>query len=297
LAYPLANEGFLPINYFTMHALLLMSVGDLLFIMLAIGHNLYVTRQQVGHLVGDLEREVAERTAANRALMVEMDERLRLEREVVKISDKERSSISRQLHDGLCQQLAGIRIHFAALEDQSATAALSDRLQPIGKLLDDAVDSAYDLSRGLWSSEPGGKGVILDLRSLVKELTVFGSVPIKIEQHYDCDSCGGESLIQVHYIAREAMTNALKHANATSITAVLRCDPENGIFLEVRDNGSGMGYGAKIKKGGGMGTGIMKHRAIMIGGELTIASAAEGGTSVVCTAPCCGKPTKECRLD
>jgi signal transduction histidine kinase len=298
LTYTLSSENILPVNWLTMNALLLRSMGDLVFITMAILHYFYVTHQQVDSLVSDLAREVAERTMANGALTGEIEERLRLEREVVKIGDMERSSISRQLHDGLCQQLAGIRIHFAALEDQvagssKAGGALTARLPYIGKLLDDAVEHTYDLSRGLWSSDSDGKGTIPDLRVLVKELAAFGDVPIEIEQHHDCISCGGESLIQSHYIAREAVTNALKHANATCIAVVLHCDPEVGIFLKVTDNGRGMTSKEKSTIGGGMGIGIMKHRAIMMGGNIAITEEEAGGTTVICTAPCCGRFTKE----
>lgn len=287
------SEGELPLNMFTKNILLLASVGDVLFILLAIGHHFSIIRRQSATLVTDLEREVAERTSAIQALKMEMSERIRLEREVLKISDNERRSISHQLHDGLCQQLTGIRIHFAALEDRVSGNHLGEQLHPMAKLLDDAVEHAYDLSRGLWPTDIGRKGIQPDLYALTRELSAFGDVPIRIEQHYGCASCCGDSLVQVCHIIREAVVNAFKHAEATCIAVVLRCNQENGIFLEIRDDGCGMGQRPRRNTGGGMGVSIMKHRAVMIDGKLTLAAGADGGTVVVCTAPCCGRVVKE----
>ena len=85
--------------------------------------------------------------------------------------------------------------------------------------------------------------------------------------------------VQLYRIAQEAVTNALKHAEAT----VLKIEFESsvGAFdLRVSDNGHGLREGAK--KGGGMGLPIMEYRAKAIGAKLEMVSRKDGGVSVRC---------------
>lgn len=240
---------------------------------------------QIGNLVSTLQREVEEHTAAGRALETEMAERIRLECEIIKISDNERLQFSHDIHDGLCQQLTGARLHCAALESRLASGGTSvAEVEMLGHLLDDAVNHAYDLSRGLCPLELDSKDLTAPLEELIRRLSRQGGPTMKFHQKLGCTACSTDQLTQIYRIAREAITNAVKHSKADFITVSLECSFEEGFVLEVRDNGVGRCLAAT--KNGGMGIGIMRHRAVTIGGRLDIRDSEEGGTLVVCTAPC-----------
>ena len=83
-------------------------------------------------------------------------------------------------------------------------------------------------------------------------------------------------------LAQEALSNAVKHGQATEISIHLKADPGR-VYLGISDNGSGFAPGKTVS--GGMGLHIMKFRASMIGGTLTIERNAQGGIIVMCTAP------------
>ena len=86
----------------------------------------------------------------NLSLEKEMAERTRLEREIVNVSEAERRSISHDLHDGLCQLLTGARLHFSALRRKLAGAEDQPlEWRQLSSLLEESVNLAYDLSRGL----------------------------------------------------------------------------------------------------------------------------------------------------
>lgn len=284
VVYPLLNEGYLPVNVFTKNALLLASVGDVLFILLAIGHHFYVINRQVEGLVSDLKQEVDERVDAHRALKEQMEEKKRLELEVRRVSREERRRISHELHDGLCQQLTGARLHFAALEGRLSAAGLQTETQPLGALLQDSVDHAYALSRRLWNSDGAGSEGTVDLDELARRLSTQSNIPVHLKLEKGCPACSSAGILHTHLIAREAMVNAVKHSGATSISVSLRCAMDTGIRLEVQDNGSGIS-GSK-GMGGGLGIGMMEYRAAQMGGQIEIGTTEGGGMRIVCTAPC-----------
>ena len=83
----------------------------------------------------------------------------------------------------------------------------------------------------------------------------------------------------LYRIAQESVNNAAKHAHATEVAIRLKRTDGN-LLLEVSDNGSGL-----AKKRGGLGLGVMQHRAKMIGGELQITSKKGEGVKVTCRVP------------
>jgi signal transduction histidine kinase len=88
--------------------------------------------------------------------------------------------------------------------------------------------------------------------------------------------------MNIYRIAREAVYNAAKHARPTRIMVALKAQGD-GVHLIVTDDG--VGIGNPPKNGLGMGLGMMKYRASMIGAELRIERAPEGGTVMTCNLP------------
>ncbi len=82
---------------------------------------------------------------------------------------------------------------------------------------------------------------------------------------------------ELYYIALEALNNALKHAQATSVTISIDAD-KGQIELTVVDNGRGFDSTPKVP--GGMGLSTMRERARALRGELTINSTPGDGTQV-----------------
>jgi signal transduction histidine kinase len=86
--------------------------------------------------------------------------------------------------------------------------------------------------------------------------------------------------VNLYRIAQEAVTNSLKHANATEITVSLE-RTKDGVVLRVSDDG----YAKRRRGGRGLGRLIMKYRAHAIGAVLTIESTKGRGTTVTCCVP------------
>ena len=88
--------------------------------------------------------------------------------------------------------------------------------------------------------------------------------------------------VNIYRIAREAIYNAAKHARPTRIMVELKAQGDV-VNLIVSDDG--VGIDNSPRNGLGMGLGMMKYRASMMGAELKLERAAEGGTVMTCNLP------------
>ncbi|WP_246287702.1 sensor histidine kinase [Desulfolutivibrio sulfoxidireducens] len=156
------------------------------------------------------------------ALLAEMDERTRLEREIVNVSEEERRRVSHDLHDGLCQQLAGARLRCAALERRPIVERdVATEVAEISLMLKDSVSQAHDLSRGLWPVEHGPGDTGPSLAELARRMDESSGVRIGYVENLACVPCRNEHLVQFYRIAQEAVANAVKHAKPGRITITL----------------------------------------------------------------------------
>lgn len=218
-------------------------------------------------------------------LRAEMDERTRLEREIVNVSEEERRRLSHDLHDGLCQQLVGTRVRCAALARRTiAEQGVAEEVVEIATMLTDSVGQAYDLSRGLWPVELAPGEVGSSLAELARRVSRSSGVAIHYVETLFCSSCRNDHLVQLYRIAQEAVANAVKHARPGQITVSLACGPDRRLTLAVRDDGIGRRMAPRTS--GGLGLSMMAYRARTIGATLSIDDAEGGGTVVVCSLIC-----------
>ena len=221
----------------------------------------------------------------NAALETEMEERNRLEQEIIKVSEEERRCLSHDLHDGLCQHLAVARLRCSvlALEPGMEPEALSN-LTDLSALLNESVSLAYDLSRGLWPVEHAAEGVGPSLEELARRVGESSGIDVDFTEDLPCEACDNPHLLQLYRIAQEAVTNAVKHAKPSRIRIVLNCNARRELVLSVADNG--IGKADAPSPTGGLGLRIMAHRARMIGAGLTFEASKDGGTCLVCRLQC-----------
>lgn len=217
-------------------------------------------------------------------LGINITERRLLEKEIVETSETQRRRIGRDLHDSLGQNLTGMGYLFQGLAGKLGKQSESDArvVRQIGELINKSVAQVRALARGL---DPVGlheDGITAGLRELVANVQSYFGVPCELH----CDGpvhVGGDSrATQLYHIAREAVNNAAKHADASKIDVYLE-DGGDEVVLKVIDNGKGIP--ADARKADGMGLGVMTHRAASMGATLTIAAGGEAGTVVTCVLP------------
>jgi two-component system, LuxR family, sensor kinase FixL len=216
------------------------------------------------------------------AMMRNITERKRLERELLEVSERERRQLGHDLHDGLGQHLHGLAYLAAALQNllQEQTSPCAAEAGRLNKYLAEALEMTRNLARGLQPVDPVPQGLMRALRELAERTRGIYQVDCRFE-------CRPPVLIHRHTaanhlyrIAQEAVNNAMKHAKPTRLRLQLKATPAR-IILGVRDNG--VGIRRHRQSGRGMGLHVMQHRADAIGGSLLVQRLPQGGTEVVCT--------------
>ncbi len=214
----------------------------------------------------------------------DITERKRLEKENLEISEREQRRIGQDLHDGLCQHLAGIELLSQVLADKLAPRAkdAAARATEIAKGVREAISQTRLLARGLSPVTLESEG----LMSALAELALNSEKMFRVRCSFDCpevikfnDHAAATHLFR---IAQEAVSNAIKHGKAKHISIQLRAEAD-GISVRVSDDG--VGFPENFSGGSGMGLRIMQARISMVGGTLRVEQTPAGSVTVFCHAP------------
>jgi two-component system sensor kinase FixL len=209
-------------------------------------------------------------------------QRTELKREVLAISWREQARIGQDLHDTICQYLVGIQFMCSVLEERLAAKQVSETpsVRRIAELTGQALSVARRIAHGLFPVALKEDGLELALREWADlQGSQFG-VTVLVRCPSRIPTMDNEKATHLFRIAQEAANNAIKHGKATCVDIDLAVS-EGTTSLTVKDNGRGFLGSSGGQRG--MGLNIMKYRATIIGGTLSIKRAADGGTIVVCT--------------
>lgn len=218
-------------------------------------------------------------------LVRDITARKRLEQEILEVTDHEQRRIGHDLHDDLCQRLAGIRFSCDALKKTIARAGsdgITERLEKIGADLSEAIDRTRMLARGMAPVALETNGLVSALQELTRGLSTLFKVK--------CEFRGSETIAvkdpiaatHLYRITQEAINNALKHARPSKIIVSLE-KAGNNTLLRIEDNGRGFTPQEAQQSGEGMGLQTIAYRAGMIDAGLQVTSALGRGTKIVCT--------------
>ncbi len=215
-------------------------------------------------------------------LGVDITERRRLEAEIAEASRLERQRIGQDLHDTLGQQLTGIAFQSKALARKLTRRSdkEAEDAQQIADLVNQAIDQARSLARGLCPVELQAEGLMTALDEFATHVRKVYGVACVFECTEPVLIPDNTVATHVYQIAREAVTNALRHGDPKKVSIRL-AGADGVVTLDVLDDGLGIAEDAS--EDSGMGLRIMKHRAAVIGGALRIESRPGHGATVTCT--------------
>ena len=220
------------------------------------------------------------------AVITDISERKQLEREVMQVATRIQQRIGGDLHDGLGQQLAGIAMMLQGLGQRVANAGvgpLSAEVEEIVSLVNAAIRSTRSLARGLSPVRPSREGLLEGFEELVNQVQERYRIRVHMElslpDHLSLDE---NTATNLYRIAQEGVLNAARHADATQIHLRLRVAGPDVELLVIDD---GKGFDPLQFARGGMGLRIMRFRAQLIGGYLSVESRPGAGTTLRCRCP------------
>ncbi len=198
---------------------------------------------------------------------------------------EERNRLGRELHDSVTQSLYAVTLHSetaARLLKAGNRDAAAGHLQTVR---DGALDALREMRLLIFELRPpdfGKRGFVCALQARLKAVEERVGIATRLEAD------GVEGIPRriaegLYGIAREALNNCVKHADASNV--VIRLGVRSSrILLEIEDDGVGFAR-SKMTGAGGLGLKCMEERAALMEGEVKIRSRPGGGTKVSVEVP------------
>src|SRR6266545_3360758 len=214
---------------------------------------------------------VALRIQLGRALREAEESRARL----LRAGYSERRRLERDLHDGAQQRLVSLGMAL-----RLAQRHLGDGTVDVSALLDEAVTELGTAVAELRQIANGIRPSSLDDGLAPALAALAGDLPVPVTLQVCQEALPDDLVTTAYYVVSEALTNALKHAEAGKIALSVQRDGDQ-INVAVRDNGRG---GARIRPGSGLAG--LADRVAAAGGALRVISDRGIGTLVEAVLPC-----------
>ncbi len=215
----------------------------------------------------------------------DVSDQIRLEKEVLTITGRERYKIGQYLHDDLGQHIVGIEAMCAILENRMRTHESPDvaMLEEINEYLREAHEKARSMASGLCPVRLEENGLSSAIEELTATTAKFYNIKCVFHNHNSqIKIYNSQIAINMYYIVRESVNNAVKHGKASEINITYSSN-QGYIFLIVMDNGTG--FDPLKNDFCGMGLSLIKYRARAIGGSVEISSSPGTGTSIMLKLP------------
>ncbi|HET7489928.1 MAG TPA: GAF domain-containing protein [Acidimicrobiales bacterium] len=239
--------------------------------------NLYLTDKTTAEVFTDVDEELVVALAAAAGIAIENARLHARVKELAVLEDRER--IARDLHDTVIQRLfaTGLSLQGAARLVQRPEVA--ERINQAVEDLDLTVKHIRSAIFGLESSRPSSDSLrarVLALAGDARESLGF-EPRVLFDGPIDTAVPAAVSM-EVETVAREALSNVARHAQARRVDLSLRVDLGGDIVLRVEDDGVGPDGSGEDDRGGGLGLRNMAKRAQRLGGELELRPRPAGGS-------------------
>ena len=224
--------------------------------------------------------EATELARAYNDMLDELEsERLQSTRRALSAQEGERLRVAQELHDEVGQTLTGILLGLSRAS-RTAPTELAPQLEQLLETTRTSIEDVRRIAQRLRPEPLEDLGLAGALQALSRRLRERSDLRIDCRIPDDLPPQAPERELVVYRVAQEAVTNAIRHADAASIGIDLRAS-EDCLRLSVRDDGCGLGE-ASMEGGGIRG---MRERANLVGGTLRVISAPRAGTEVCLSVP------------
>lgn len=222
-----------------------------------------------------LEKEVSKRTEE---LMEANNKRMAVEAEVLRISELERQRFSTDLHDDICQRLAGISMLCRSYANQNESVEKSQMVE-LAQLISDTLQTTRQYAHNSYPVELESLGMNHAVNNLVDSFGKQMGIPYTYEWELDNENNLNKlQKLNIFRIIQESLHNVAKHAKAKSVSVIIKAVGKS-IVIQISDDGCGITRRGDNKHQG-LGLNSMQYRANQIGATFKIKNRKPSGTTI-----------------
>jgi len=192
---------------------------------------------------------------------------------VFQATEKERSRIAKDIHDGIGQQLSALKMQFQQLQKDSQSDR-PEKLQGMASLIDDTAREARDISHEMMPVALGELGLVSAIEEALAKSFRASGMQYHFEHFNLKPRYSAEVELVIYRVFQELVNNVLKHSQASEVNVQLYQN-QGRLLLHVEDNG--VGFDPELQKGFGLLT--MQNRIDAYRGKLNVVSSRGSGTS------------------
>jgi PAS domain S-box-containing protein len=209
-----------------------------------------------------------------------------LSRRLVEVQEAERRNIAHELHDEVGQVLTAVKINLQTIRRQNTDSNYAERLDENIESVQRALEQVRGISLNLRPSILDDLGLTAALEWYTQRLINIAELNLNLNLPQDAPRWSPTVEITCFRVAQEALTNILRHAQATQVWVSLEHSPQT-LHLQIRDNGRGFEPAAARRQAAQTGSSVgllsMSERVALAGGELHVESAPGEGSTILVT--------------
>ena len=204
-----------------------------------------------------------------------IEERDRGTQAVFNAQEEERKRISKDLHDGVGQQLSGLKMAFQKLSRELASSnpEKQEEVQKLSGILSESADEVRSISHQMMPKALTDLGLIEALEDMLSKSLGMNNIEYQFEYFGISEQLNERIEISLYRVAQELINNIIKHSKATNI-AIQLFKKAGKVILVVEDNGVGL----KSEATDGHGLLNMKSRINAVNGEMNLEPSPKSGT-------------------
>jgi PAS domain S-box-containing protein len=209
-----------------------------------------------------------------------------LSRRLVEVQETERREIARELHDETGQALTSLKLGLRLLEkDANNPKNVIGHVAELRETTDNVMESLHRLAMNLRPASLDHLGLIATLKNFVDNVRQQSGLKAKFRALGFSNELGIPENIEtaLYRIVQEALTNIIRHANASRADVILE-HRDNKIVLIIEDDGRGLGT-RELSSPDHLGIIGMRERTEQIGGKMILESTRGMGTTIVVEVP------------
>ena len=209
-----------------------------------------------------------------------------LSRQLIVAQETERGILARELHDELGQDLATVKMSLQQRQAKSESLAPTELAESIA-LVERAIHQVRTLSLRLRPLQLDQLGLEAALHWLVNQQSAIGGFQGRLQIDLQDFVVPTKLATACFRVTQESLTNAIRHASPTTIEVKLARNQES-IVLTIHDDGCGFDVesaGQRSRDGAVLGLSSMQERVSLVGGQLTINSIIDRGTTITAKMP------------